>query len=71
MILIMQFFCGIAQDLGRLNAPKVHSEWRTRLRAAKLEELKAEVRRMIDDHEHAVGLRDGMIQVHPGSSIQY
>jgi len=51
------------QELVRLNAPKVHNEWRQRLRAAKLEELKAEVKVMMDNHERAIDCRDALIQV--------
>ncbi len=46
-----------------MNAPKVHNEWRQKMRAAKLEELKAEVKVMMENHEHAIDCRDSMIQV--------
>jgi hypothetical protein len=46
-----------------MNAPKVHNEWRQKMRAAKLDELKAEVKVMMENHEHAIDCRDSMIQV--------
>lgn len=46
-----------------MNAPLVHNEWRQRFRTAKLEELKAEVKVMMDNHEHAINCRDALIQV--------
>lgn len=55
--------CGLAQELVRINAPRVHNEWRQKMRAAKLEELKAEVKIMMENHEHAVECRDSIIQV--------
>ncbi|BDA42368.1 probable Dynein regulatory complex subunit 2 [Coccomyxa sp. Obi] len=50
------------QELVRVNAPRVHNEWRQKMRAAKLEELKAEVKIMMENHEHAVECRDSIIQ---------
>ncbi|KAK9909672.1 hypothetical protein WJX75_005909 [Coccomyxa subellipsoidea] len=50
------------QELVRMNAPKVHNEWRQKMRAAKLDELKAEVKVMMENHEHAIDCRDSMIQ---------
>lgn len=53
----------VSQELVRMNAPKVHNEWRQKMRAAKLDELKAEVKVMMENHEHAIDCRDSMIQV--------
>ncbi|EIE20834.1 hypothetical protein COCSUDRAFT_18223 [Coccomyxa subellipsoidea C-169] len=52
----------VTQEMVRMNAPKVHNEWRQKMRAAKLEELKAEVKVMMENHEHAINCRDSMVQ---------
>ena len=57
---------GAMQALIRLNAPKVHTEWRQRMRNAKLAELQAEAERMQARHAHAMHIRNVALQViHP------
>ena len=51
------------QALTRLNAPKVHTEWRQRMRNAKLAELQAEAERMQARHAHAMHVRNVALQV--------
>ena len=54
---------GAMQALTRLNAPKVHTEWRQRMRNAKLAELQAEAERMQARHAHAMHIRNVALQV--------
>ena len=53
----------VIQALTRLNAPKVHTEWRQRMRNAKLAELQAEAERMQARHAHAMHIRNVALQV--------
>lgn len=55
------------QALTKLNAPKVHAEWRQRMRDAKLAELKGEALRMQEQHTHAMHVRNLALQVSLGS----
>ena len=54
---------GAMQALTRLNAPKVRTEWRQRMRNAKLVELQAEAERMQARHAHATHIRNIALQV--------
>ncbi len=56
---------GHVQALTRLNAPKVHTEWRQRMRGAKLVELRAEAERMQDAHTRAMHAWNHSLQVAP------
>jgi hypothetical protein len=51
------------QALTRLNAPKVLTEWRQRMRNAKLEELTSEASRLRDAHTRAMQGRNHALQV--------
>lgn len=62
---------GAMQALTRLNAPKVHTEWRQRMRNAKLMELQAEAERMQARHAHAMHIRNLALQVTKFLLVQY
>ena len=60
---------GHVQALTRLNAPKVHIEWRQRMRGAKLVELRAEAERMQDAHTRTMHAQNHALQVRPTDQL--
>ena len=47
-----------------LNAPKLDAIWLEKMRSAKLEQLRAHIAVLMDDHERGLASRDSAIQVH-------
>ena len=58
------------QDHGRMNAIKIHNQWRRIMRMAKTEELKQDIEILSQSFDRNVDRKDALIQVSPFALLQ-
>ena len=58
------WWVGLLQALVALNARRLDALWLERMRSAKLEQLRAHIAVLMEDHERGLASRDSAIQVH-------